>query len=119
MATSKKYGYPVPTLDKWRKHGCVWLGRKTEPMQLCVREDGKIGFKFKFAPWKDVIEFFAKQAGYSLTADAYPNGTFSYTDTKTYTLAGNTVGPFNNAYRRHVYSGLVRIMNVAGRRDTP
>lgn len=47
------------------------------------------------------------------------------TDTKTYSLgndaAGNaiTLGPFNDGYRRHVYSGLVRIANPAGRRDTP
>lgn len=47
------------------------------------------------------------------------------TDTKTYNLgndaAGNAIvlGPFNDGYRRHVYSGLVRIANPAGRRDTP
>jgi type IV pilus assembly protein PilW len=49
----------------------------------------------------------------------------NYVDTKTYTLgtdaAGSaiTVGPLNDGYRRHVYSGLVRIANPAGRRDTP
>lgn len=48
-----------------------------------------------------------------------------YTDTKTYLLgtdsAGNavTVGPFNDGYRRHVYSRTVRLANPAGRRDTP
>ena len=29
------------------------------------------------------------------------------------------VGPFNDGYRRHVYSSLVRIANPAGRRDRP
>jgi type IV pilus assembly protein PilW len=29
------------------------------------------------------------------------------------------VGPFNDGYRRHVYSAAVRIMNPSGRRDTP
>lgn len=49
----------------------------------------------------------------------------SYSDGKTYTLgkdstgAAITVGPFNDGYRRHVYSSLVRIMNPAGRRETP
>jgi type IV pilus assembly protein PilW len=49
----------------------------------------------------------------------------NYKDDKTYTLgrdvAGNplTKGPFNNGYRRHMYTGLVRIANVVGRRDTP
>lgn len=49
----------------------------------------------------------------------------NYIDTKVYSLgtdaAGSaiTVGPRNDGYRRHVYSGLVRIANVSGRRDTP
>jgi len=30
-----------------------------------------------------------------------------------------TVGPFNDNYRRHVYSSLVRVANPAGRRDRP
>lgn len=48
-----------------------------------------------------------------------------FTDTKTYSLgidatgAALAVGPFNDAYRRHVYTRLVRIANPAGRRDTP
>lgn len=47
-----------------------------------------------------------------------------YTDTKTYTLGNGADGVAQDvnpggAYRRHVYSGLVRIMNVAQRRDTP
>lgn len=48
-----------------------------------------------------------------------------YTDAKTYNLgsdsAGNpiAVGPFNDAYRRHVYTNLIRVVNPAGRRDVP
>lgn len=48
-----------------------------------------------------------------------------YTDTKTYNFgvdaSGNavSVGPFNDRYRRHVYTTVVRIANPAGRRDTP
>jgi type IV pilus assembly protein PilW len=44
---------------------------------------------------------------------------------KTYTLGRNpdgtalTVGPFNDGYRRHVYSSAVRIVNPAGKRDRP
>jgi len=44
---------------------------------------------------------------------------------KTYTLGRKpdgtalTVGPFNDNYRRHVYSSLVRINNPAGKRDRP
>jgi type IV pilus assembly protein PilW len=48
-----------------------------------------------------------------------------YKDTKVYHIgtdaAGNpvSVGPYNDAYRRHVYTTVVRIANPAGRRDTP
>jgi len=48
----------------------------------------------------------------------------NYTDTKTYTLgrdaagADQTVTP-GGAYRRHAYSGLVRLHNVAERREVP
>ena len=52
------------------------------------------------------------------------SSTQGYTDTKTYTLgltaAGvpNTVGPFNDAYRRHVYYTVARLNNIADR-NTP
>ena len=44
----------------------------------------------------------------------------SYTDTKTYTLGGaGSVGPFNDNFKRHVFTSTVRLTNVAGRRITP
>ena len=42
-----------------------------------------------------------------------------YTDSKTYTLGGTTMGPFNDGFKRHVFSTTVRLVNPAGRRDTP
>lgn len=42
-----------------------------------------------------------------------------YTDTKTYSLGGTTLGPFNDGYKRHVFQLTVRLNNVAGRRETP
>jgi type IV pilus assembly protein PilW len=54
-----------------------------------------------------------------------PEPSPGHVDTKSYALghdaAGNaiTVGPKNDAYRRHVYTALVRIVNPAGRRDRP
>lgn len=42
-----------------------------------------------------------------------------YTDTKTYTLGGTTLGPFNDGYKRHVFSTSIRLNNVSGRRETP
>lgn len=54
-----------------------------------------------------------------------PEPSPGYVDRKSYALghdaAGGaiTVGPKNDAYRRHVYAVLVRIVNPAGRRDRP
>jgi len=41
-----------------------------------------------------------------------------YTDSKSYDLgAGIVVGPFNDHYKRHAYTSVVRLMNPAGRRE--
>lgn len=45
--------------------------------------------------------------------------TVSYTDGKTYTLGATTLGPFNDHYKRHVFSTTVRLTNISGRRETP
>jgi type IV pilus assembly protein PilW len=48
-----------------------------------------------------------------------------YVNTKVFEMgiddAGNAVriGPFNDAYRRQLYSAALRVMNVSGRRDAP
>jgi type IV pilus assembly protein PilW len=47
--------------------------------------------------------------------------TRGYTDTKTYRL-GNTapdLGPYNDGFKRHVYTTTVRLPNIAGRRLRP
>lgn len=43
-----------------------------------------------------------------------------YTDTKTYAMgsAGN-MGPFNDSFKRHVFTTTVRLVNPSGRRETP
>ncbi|MBC9251468.1 pilus assembly protein PilW [Pseudomonas alcaligenes] len=45
--------------------------------------------------------------------------TQGYSSDKTYSLAGEVFGPFDDAYQRHVYSSTVRLVNVSGRRETP
>lgn len=45
--------------------------------------------------------------------------TTGYTDTKTYTLGSTTLGPFNDRFKRHVFSTTVRLNNVSGRRESP
>ncbi len=46
--------------------------------------------------------------------------TTGHTDNKTYSLGiAGMVGPFNDAYKRHAYSELVRAINPSGRRELP
>ncbi len=44
----------------------------------------KLRFSFRYAPWKDVIDWFAQQDKLSLVADSMPEGTFNYSDTRSY-----------------------------------
>jgi len=46
--------------------------------------------------------------------------TLGYKDTKTYKLGSSgTIGPFNDQYKRHVFSTTVRLNDISGRRETP
>lgn len=45
--------------------------------------------------------------------------TQGYTDTRSYTLGSQTIAAANDAYKRHAFSTLVRLNNIAGRRETP
>ena len=47
---------------------------------------GKLRFQFRYAPWKEVIDWFAEQAGLSLLIpETYPTGSFNYVDSRDYT----------------------------------
>ena len=50
---------------------------------------------------------------YILARNTQPSGGF--TDTHVYTAGGNTYGPYNDGYKRHLYTSLVRFNNIAGR----
>lgn len=43
--------------------------------------------------------------------------TVGYKDTKIYSLGSTTVGPFNDQYKRHVYTAVIRLNNPSGRRE--
>jgi len=45
--------------------------------------------------------------------------TQGYTDTKTYNLGSTALGPFNDQFKRHIFSTTVRLHNISGRRETP
>lgn len=61
----------------------------TNASKATKNEKGEVllTFQFRYAPWKDVLDWFAEQAEMSLVMDAPPQGTFNYSDTKAYTPA--------------------------------
>jgi hypothetical protein len=59
--------------------------KNTEQSSRSPGNDGKLRFSFRFQPWKDVLDWFAQQAGLSLVMDAPPVGTFNYSDEHEYT----------------------------------
>ena len=44
----------------------------------------KLRFNFRDQNWIDVLDWFARQAGLSLVVNEPPTGTFTYSDTKSY-----------------------------------
>ncbi|MBW6494487.1 MAG: PilW family protein [Burkholderiaceae bacterium] len=66
------------------------------------------------AAWRNVVT--VRLHVLSRTAEASPG----YVDEKKYDMgAGGSVGPFNDAFKRHVYTAVVRAANPAGRRERP
>jgi type II secretory pathway component GspD/PulD (secretin) len=45
----------------------------------------RLRFNFRFAPWDEVLQWFADEAGLSLMMDQPPTGTFNYYDDRSYT----------------------------------
>ena len=71
-----------------------------------------------YSNWFNVVT--ARVSLLARNIDPSPN----YTDTKTYTIGRNAAGADvtvtpGGAYRRHAYTGLVRVVNIAQRRETP
>ncbi|MFM8251536.1 MAG: secretin N-terminal domain-containing protein, partial [Planctomycetota bacterium] len=60
-------------------------GKPGETVAAKPAGDGTLKFNFRFQPWKDVLDWFAKQSGMSLVAESMPPGTFNYVDNRAYT----------------------------------
>jgi hypothetical protein len=56
--------------------------------EITKSEDGKFQIDFENEEWKNIIEYFAKEAGYTLhlRAESYPPGTWTYHSDEYYTL---------------------------------
>jgi type IV pilus assembly protein PilW len=78
----------------------------TNPASLCGSSDAAC----IAAQWNSVV---AVRVGLLVrTRDPTPG----YTDKKTYSLAATSFGPYGDGYKRRVYSTVVQLKNVAGRR---
>lgn len=51
------------------------------------KKDVKLKFQFAYAPYKEVLDWLAKEADLSLNGNVVPPGTFNYTDNREYTPA--------------------------------
>ncbi|MBC7618853.1 MAG: PilW family protein [Candidatus Saccharibacteria bacterium] len=45
--------------------------------------------------------------------------TAGYSDAKTYNLGSTTLGPYNDRFKRHLFTQTIRLTNVSMRRETP
>ncbi len=47
-------------------------------------KEKRLRFAFTYAPWKDVLDWLAREADLALSLEAPPKGTFNYTDSRSY-----------------------------------
>ena len=85
------------------------------------KANDRLTFNFRYAPWKDVLDWFAAQADLSLIADSTPKGTFNYTNTKEYTPA-QAIDLLNSVLLTKDYTlirkdGLLFVINLADMKE--
>lgn len=78
-----------------------------------IPDAGYVATTAAFADWANVV---TTQVHLLVRAT---QETQEHTDVKSYSIAGVTAGPFNDHYRRRVYSSEALSMNMAGRREVP
>src|SRR5262249_38515452 len=67
----------------------------------------KLKFSFQYAPWKDVIAWFAQEADLAVVGKNIPSGTFNYTDTRSYS-PGQAIDLINSVLQTEGYMLLRR-----------
>ncbi|MFM2094144.1 MAG: hypothetical protein RIS70_1268 [Planctomycetota bacterium] len=75
-------------------------------VEIGPKGEVKLKFNFRYAPWKEVLDWFANKADLSFVGDRYPSGTFNYSDTKFYTI-GESIDLINGVLLTKGYT-LVR-----------
>lgn len=82
-------GSASPQAAGAKTEGATASSRSSEPASKLGEpmRGGKLRFNFRYAPWKDVLEWFADLNQLSLVMEAPPKGTFNYIDPEEYTPA--------------------------------
>ncbi|HUP93852.1 MAG TPA: PilW family protein [Burkholderiales bacterium] len=130
LSSDNGSGVAVPTLKRLEFNGAAFTetplveGIERIEFEYGVDTDGNgTPDVYKASPatpeeWGNVVTI--KIYALARSIDPSPG----YIDTKTYTLGNDaaglpvTAGPFNNSYRRHVFNGVVRLINPSGRRES-
>ncbi len=129
IANNNVSGDGIPTLKRWELGtGIVPLVEGIENLQVEYGIDAQpaqpdgVPESFNAAPpgvtdWANVMAVDLHVLARNSTVSG------GYQDTRTYSLgrnadgSANTAGPFNDAYKRHVFASMVRLANPAGRRN--
>ena len=95
-----------------------------DPTKLVTATNRGNGVPDTFIKCTDTVPCTAAQLANAVTVKLYvlsraDKVSPGYTDTKTYALGSTTLGPYNDGFKRHVFSTTVRINNVSSRRETP
>lgn len=75
-----------------------------EPAAPADAQAGELRFNFAHQPWKDVLNWFAEQANFSLVANSMPPGTFNYTDTSRSFTPAEAIDLLNSVLLTQGYS---------------
>ena len=67
-------------------------------------------------PWQQLINAVAVKLYVLVRSEKSTPG---YSDGKVYNLGSAPMGPFNDGYKRHLFTQTIRLTNVASRRETP
>ncbi|MCI0358388.1 MAG: hypothetical protein L0211_07895, partial [Planctomycetaceae bacterium] len=71
--------------DSGRSRNGAAAAQKGAPAEKGPNGEVLLRFNFSYAPWQNVLEWFAEQSDLSFSAEKWPQGTFNYTTSQKYT----------------------------------
>lgn len=71
--------------SEFRKQIIAVLNDQQRQLWTSLKPESRLRFQFREMKWDDVLAWFANQEGLTLVMDRVPEGTFTYSDARTYT----------------------------------